>query len=89
MMSQIVDLLLEHITLRWLQLEAMFSEAIEDHSHSVQMLLRHLRENCHIIQIDEAIGEVQFTQTVLHESLESRWGITQPKRHTSVSYTHL
>ena len=82
MVSQIIDLRLKHISLRWLQLEAMFSEAVEDHTHSLKMLLRHLRENYHVIQVDEAIGEVQFTQTVLHEPLESRRGITQPKRHT-------
>ena len=46
------------------------------------MLFRHLRENYHVIQVDEAIGEVQFTQTVLHEPLESRRGVTQPERHT-------
>ena len=61
MVSQIIDLRLKHIALRWLQLEAMFSEVIEDHMHSLKMLLRHLRENYHIIQVDEAIGEVQFT----------------------------
>ena len=46
------------------------------------MLFRCLGENYHIIQIDEAIGEVQFTKAVLHEPLESRRGITQPERHT-------
>ena len=60
MVSQIIDLGLKHITLRWLQLEAVFLEVIEDHTHSLKMLLRHLRENCHVIQVDEAIGEVQF-----------------------------
>ena len=80
--SQIVDLGFKHLTLGRLQLEAVFLEVIEDHSHSMQMLFGCLRENYHIIQIDEAIGEVQFTQTVLHEPLESRWGVTQPKRHT-------
>ena len=82
MVSQIVDLGFKHIALGQLQLEAMFSEVIKDHSHSLQMLFRHLRENYHVIQVDEAIGEVQFTQTVLHEPLESRRGITQPERHT-------
>ena len=82
MVSQIVDLGFEHLTLGWLQLEAVFSEAIKDHSHSLQMLLGRLGENYHVIQVDEAIGEVQFAQTVLHEPLESRRGITQPKRHT-------
>ena len=82
MMNQMVDLGFEHLALGWLQLEAVFSEAIKDHSHYLQMLFRHLRENYHVIQIDEAIGEVQFTQTVLHEPLESRQGIAQPKRHT-------
>ena len=82
MVSQIVDLGFKHLTLGRLQLEAVFSEAIKDHPHSMQMLFRHLRENYHIIQIDEAIGEVQFAQAVLHEPLEGRWGITQPERHT-------
>ena len=82
MVSQIVDLGFKHLTLGRLQLQAVFSEVIEDHSHSLQMLFRHLRENYHIIQVDEAIGEVQFTQTVLHEHLENRWGVTQPERHT-------
>ena len=82
MVSQIVDLGFKHIALGWFQLEAMFSKVIEDHSHSLQMIFRHLREYFHVIQVDEAIGEVQFTQTILHEPLESRWGITQPERHT-------
>ena len=82
MVSQIVDPWFKHITLGQLQLEAMFLEVIEDHSHSLKMLFGHLRENYHIIQVDEAIGEVQFAQTVLHEPLESGRGVTQPKRHT-------
>ena len=61
MVGQIVDLRLNHIALRWLQLEAMLSQAIKNHTHSLQVLFRHLRENYHIIQIDEAISEVQFT----------------------------
>ena len=82
MMSQVIDLGLKHIALGQLQLEAMFSEVIKDHVHSLKMLFRHHRENYYIIQVDEAIGEVQLTQTVLHEPLESRQGITQPERHT-------
>ena len=70
MVSQIVDVRFKHLTFGWLQLEAMLLEVIEDHSHSLQMLFRHLRENYHVIQVDEAIGEVQFIQTVLHEPLE-------------------
>ena len=35
MVSQIVDLRFKHLALRWLQLEAVFSEVIEDHSHSM------------------------------------------------------
>ena len=81
MMSQIIDLRFKHLALGWLQLEAVLSKVIKDHLHSL-MLFRHLRENYHIIQVDEAIGEVQLAQTVLHESLESRQGITQPERHT-------
>ena len=82
MVSQIVDLRFKHLALGQLQLEAVFSEVIEDHLHSLQMFFRCLRENYHIIQVDEAIGEVQFAQTVLHEPLESRQGVTQPERYT-------
>ena len=55
---------------------------IENHTYSLQVLFRHLRENYHIIQVDEAISEVQFAQAILHEPLESKRGIAQPERHT-------
>ena len=58
MMSQIIDLRLKHTTLGRLQFEAVFSWAIKDHMHSLKMLFRHLRENYHVIQIDEAIVTV-------------------------------
>ena len=37
----------------------------------------------HIIQIDDAIGQVQLFQGVLHEALKSHWGIAVPKGHMS------
>ena len=62
--SQIVDLGFKHIALGRLQLEAVFLEVIEYHMHSLQMLFRHLRENYRVIQVDEAIGEVQFCMSL-------------------------
>ena len=64
MMSQIVNLCLEHLTLRWFQLETMFSKSVKDDTHSFQVFFLSLRENDYIIQVDEAIGEIQFTKAV-------------------------
>ena len=86
MVSQIVDLRFKHLALGWLQLEAVFLEVIEDHSHSLQMLFRHLRENYHIIQVDEAIGEVQFTQTVCMSLWKVGGALHSPKGILSHSY---
>ena len=49
---------------------------------SMQMLLSHLQKYDQIIQIDQAVDEIQLTHTILHKSLESSWGITKSKRHS-------
>ena len=40
-------------------------------------------EHYHIIQIDDAVGQVQLSQGVLHEVLKSQWSIAEPKEHMS------
>ena len=57
-MSNIVDLIPEHITFGWLQLQAMFSESVKNNPHPVQVFLLSVREDNDIIQINETIREV-------------------------------
>ena len=49
---------------------------------SMQVLLSHLQKYDQIIQIDQAVDEIQLTHTILHKLLESSWGITKSKRHS-------
>ena len=46
------------------------------------MFLSHPREHDQIIQIDQAVDEIQLTQTILHKLLESSQGITKSKKHS-------
>ena len=81
-MGQIINLGLEHLTFGRFQLKTMFSESVKNYTHPFQVLLLSFGENYHIIQVDEAIGEIQFAQAIQHKPLESRRGVTQPKEHT-------
>ena len=56
MMSQIDDLRFKEVTLRWFQLEPMFSESIENDSHTLEVLLLSRRVHNYVIQVDEAVG---------------------------------
>ena len=47
----------------------------------LQVLLLHVAEDYHIVQVDYTIHEVQLTQGVLHEMLECCWCIAQPEWH--------
>ena len=47
----------------------------------MQVFLSHLQKHVQIIQIDQAVDEVQLTHTILHKPLESSWGITKSNRH--------
>ena len=49
---------------------------------SMQVLLSHLQKHDQIIQIDQAVDEIQLTHTILHKSLESSCCITESKRHS-------
>ena len=48
----------------------------------MQVFLSHLQKHDQIIQIDQAVDEVQLTHTILHKLLESSQGITKSKRHS-------
>ena len=43
---------------------------VEYYMHSMQVFLSHLQKHNQIIQIDQAVGEVQLTHTILHKPLE-------------------
>ena len=81
MMSQVIDLVLEEFTLGWLGLQVVLPEALENNAQVMQVFLFCLSKDDHVIQVDQTVGQVQLTQTVLHQSLEHGWGITQPKWH--------
>ena len=49
---------------------------------SMQVFLSHPQKHNQIIQIDQAVDEIQLTHTILHKSLESSWCITESKRHS-------
>ena len=44
------------------------------------MFLLSSTEHNYIIKVDDAVNEVQLSQCVLHEMLESCWGIAEAKR---------
>ena len=58
MMGQVIDLGLEQLTFGGFEFEAMHPQAVKNASHPLEMLCRHLRVDDHIIQVDEAVGEV-------------------------------
>ena len=80
-MSQIVNLTLEELTLGQLELQMVLSKVLKQNAKVTQVLFLHLLKANHIIQVNQAVIHVQFTQAVLHKSLEFAWGITQPKQH--------
>ena len=45
------------------------------------MLLLSAAKNDDIIQANHAVREIQFAQCILHKTLKSHQGITQPERH--------
>ena len=79
MVGQIVDLHLKQLTFGGIQLEAMHPQVVKDYPHPLEMFCMHLGVDDHIIQVDETVGQVQLAKVILHQPLESRWSITQPK----------
>ena len=45
------------------------------------MFLLSSAEHDYIIKVNDAVSEVQLSQCVLHETLESHWGVAETKRH--------
>ena len=65
--SQVHDLIPEQVVFGRLKLEVLSPEEIKDHTHHlVGMLVFILGECNHIIQVDKAIVEIEFTQAILY-----------------------
>ena len=71
---------LEEVAFRGLQLQIKFFEVLKHHSQAFEVLLRAPEDN-NIIEVDDAISQIQFAKSVLHQPLEGGSCITQPKRH--------
>ena len=82
MMNQINELCPEQITLSRLKFEAMLAQAVKYNAHPLEMFLWSLRVDYDIVQINETVCQVQFTQTILHEPLKSRRSITEAEWHS-------
>ena len=48
----------------------------------VKMLFLGTGKDYHVIQVDQSICQVKFSEAILHESLECRQGITEPVRYS-------
>ena len=55
---------------------------VKYYMQSMQVLLSCLQKHDQIVQIDQAVDEIQLTHTILHKSLESSWCVTESKRHS-------
>ena len=60
----------------------VFSKMVKYHMQLMQMLLGHLQKHDQIIQVDQAVDEIQLTHTILYKSLEVSQCITKSKRHS-------
>ena len=47
----------------------------------VKMFFCSMWEDNYVLKIDETIYEIQLSQAILHQLLESGWGIAHPKGH--------
>ena len=54
---------------------------VEHDSHPLEMFSRHLGVDDHIIQVDEAVGQIQLAEAILHQPLESCGSVAEPKGH--------
>ena len=55
---------------------------VKYYMQSMQVLLSYLQKHNQIIQIAQAVYEIQLTHTILHKSLEGSWCIAESKRHS-------
>ena len=81
MMCQVHNFQLEKQTLGWFQLQSELAKPFKYNAEMLQMFLLGLTKHYYIIEIDDAIGEVQLSLHVLHEMLESCWSIAEAERH--------
>ena len=52
---------------------------VKYYTQLMQVLFSHPQKHDQIIQIDQAVDEIQLTHTILHMSLESSQALQSPK----------
>ena len=60
-MGKIIDLTVEELTFTWFKFQVMLSEVFEHNMQALQMLFFCFEKENHVIQVDQAICQVQFT----------------------------
>ena len=83
MMCEIYNLRLEKGAFRGFQLEIELSEMLQYYLKTLQVFFLCTAIYYHVIQIDDAVGQIQLSQCVLHKMLECRGCVTQSERHPS------
>ena len=59
----------------------MFPKPVKDDAQAVEVFLSCPWENDYVIEVDEAVCQIQLTEAVLHQPLKHGWCIAQTKRH--------
>ena len=75
MMCEIHYLSLEKGALGGFQLEIELSETLQYYPKMLQVFFFCAAKYYHVIQVNDAVGQVQLSQHVLHKMLECRMGM--------------
>ena len=81
MMCEIHYLRLEKGTLRRFQLEVELSEMLQYYPKSLQVFFFCVTKYYDVVQVYYAVSQIQFSQHILHETLECHRCVTQSKGH--------
>ena len=81
MMCKIYYLRLEKGAFRGFQLEIELSEMLQYYPKMLQMFFLCTAIYYYVIQIDDAVGQIQLSQCVLHKTLECRRCVTLSEGH--------
>ena len=79
-MCEICNFITEQVTFGGFEFQMLSPESVKYDSHAIQMVILILRGD-HIILVNQAVGEIQLTQAILHQSLECCGHVAQAKRH--------
>ena len=80
-MCKVHYLHLEEGALGWFQFQVEFSEALKYYSQTLEVFFFCTPKYNHIIQVDDAISQIELSQCILHQMLECRRRVTQSEGH--------